>query len=614
MFFFIEHFNHFTFLHAPHKWFLALLASPIHFLELHYKKRYHLKYAHAKKLFVFDMALLASALAIIGVTIYWSLYNPSIANSIYLNIESSANRTASGDYETFNIVYKNNSNKKITNTILTFDLPNTFVTDKVEPSDAYSPLTHSLNIGNLDRGANGNLKISGWFYSIPEKDLHISARLTYKQDDISFIDEKNITIIKILRGSTLQLETTVPDKILSPGQTPITLSLKNSGNQTLENITLPFNPTPDLKYSSFQSEKGEIKDNKWHLTKLEPSETAELSLVLNANSGSSDKINISLTPTIQINNITLPQAEYKKTLEVIRPEVALTNSWNLEKIKPGETATLKVKIVNNGNTNLNDLQLELPLPSEIINLNSFKNLNHGELKNNLLLINKNYIPGFNALTKNQTLELELTVPIKDIPTGGNNLTLILAPRLKTKVTGIENGLFEISNPSPALKIGTALQGTAEIRYYTIEGDQLGRGALPPKVGKETKYWAMLNLTNGTSRASNVVLTAKLPNYVKYSGRSSVSIGKQVEYNTNLNTVTWKTPTLEAHEQAGVYFEISFTPSDTQINSTPVLIQNLSLIAHDDYLDENITPNIKPNTLDASLKTDLIAQEKGVVIQ
>ena len=53
--FFEEHLTIHHFFHAPHKWFLALLISPIHAAEMHYKRNYHLRFAHARKLFLFDI-------------------------------------------------------------------------------------------------------------------------------------------------------------------------------------------------------------------------------------------------------------------------------------------------------------------------------------------------------------------------------------------------------------------------------------------------------------------------------------------------------------------------------------------------------------------------------
>src|SRR3990167_8605456 len=58
--FYEEHATFHHFKHNPHKWFAAILISPLHHAEMRYKQTYHLRFAHAKKLFVFDMMLILS--------------------------------------------------------------------------------------------------------------------------------------------------------------------------------------------------------------------------------------------------------------------------------------------------------------------------------------------------------------------------------------------------------------------------------------------------------------------------------------------------------------------------------------------------------------------------
>ena len=86
MLFVTQHLTRHHFFHAPHKWFLALLISPIHFAEIHYKKKYHLNFKHAKKLFAFDMILLSSIIVLIIATSFWFFYNPNIVDQINLSI------------------------------------------------------------------------------------------------------------------------------------------------------------------------------------------------------------------------------------------------------------------------------------------------------------------------------------------------------------------------------------------------------------------------------------------------------------------------------------------------------------------------------------------------
>ena len=101
-----EHLTKHHLIHAPHKWFLAFLCSPIHWLEIYYKKRYHLNFTHARKLFLFDMMLLSLIVVLIGSTIIWFNYDPTIDELVYVSIKPSQDKMISGDYVSFEINYK----------------------------------------------------------------------------------------------------------------------------------------------------------------------------------------------------------------------------------------------------------------------------------------------------------------------------------------------------------------------------------------------------------------------------------------------------------------------------------------------------------------------------
>ena len=154
--------------------------------------------------------------------------------------------------------------------------------------------------------------------------------------------------------------------------------------------------------------------------------------------------------------------------------------------------------------------------------------------------------------------------------------------------------------------------TGETRYYTDEGDQLGRGSLPPKVGKETKYWVLLNISNTTSKFEKIELSAQLPNYVSWTGKTSVSHGRDVSYNESSHKITWSTPYLSPYERAGVYVELAITPAGAQLGTTPVILQNITISGYDSYIDKKLSKKI--DNLDISLEFDEIGRSKSFIVE
>ncbi|MFZ2189856.1 MAG: hypothetical protein WAV48_03685 [Candidatus Magasanikiibacteriota bacterium] len=600
--FFTQHFNTHHLLHHPHKWFLALLVSPIHFAEMHYEKKYHLNFAHAKKLFVFDITLLLSIVVLFITTIFWFTYDPTITKLVYLNIKTTDSRVASGNYVEYTINYKNENSAILVSPILAINLPTGFILDQAVPADKFQ--NNFFTLDNIPPKTSGSVIIKGWIYAIPEQDNHITATLAFKQSGKEKYEEKSTLLIKTLRGSVLNTKIESQKIVLPVDNIPIKIIIKNTGEKTLTNITVPLPNSSEIKFANQDLNQTNITINE-----LKPNEEQAfaLNLITNISNNNQKNIDINLTPQLEINNVKINQATLTHRLDIARPKTDSTAIWqnNIAKAKPNEIVQLKINLKNTGNVNLINPTIGLPITGSIVNVEQLKNLNKGTYKNQIFTIS------FDNLEINSEKELIINIPINNFPQGGNDLLFSLSPRLNSSLNNITSNYSEIIE-SPAIKIGTNLLLNPEIRYFTNEGDQLGRGPLPPQVDKETKYWALINLTNGASKLSNVNLSVQLPNYIVWTGKTSVTNGSDIKYNPKNNIASWSTNSLSAHENAGIYFELSLTPTIEMRGSSPILVQNMTITGQDTFIDETVSQ--KYGSLDTSLPDDKIGQIKGLKIE
>ncbi|MFH1947151.1 MAG: hypothetical protein ABIJ23_03290 [Candidatus Magasanikbacteria bacterium] len=601
-------------LHKPHRWFMAFLMSPIHLAEMHYKNKYHLNFKHAKKLFVFDMTLLVSIILLITASLCWYYYNPDVVDQIDLSLNSSSSRIISGDYVTYSIKYKNNSDEKLVDVMLFLNLPPGFIVDKIEPIEIYQEKNHSFDLKELLKNEAGGIAISGWYYDTPHQETHVTTELIYRQEERKTKEVKMVNLIQIHRDSYLELVIEANDSILNAGTIPIQLKLINNGQQTIKGISLPLNLNTGLELSDFQTDQGEIKANHWLIDKIDPGEEIILNAQLKSQLSTNDtKADLIFTPEITVNDVVIKQNTTNKELSILHPRLELTAVWdNTAGLSPGEKITLNLNIKNQGDTTLNNLQIYLPIPVGLVNSDLLTSLNPGTWRDNTFFIDKNSLPNLDIIKPGETKEVNLSIPISSYPQGSNDLLLSLFPRIKSEVTNLPGANFETSTETQPIKIGTQLNLKAESRYYTAEGDQLGRGSLPPQVDKETKYWILLRLENTTSKVSDVNLTAILPDYITWTGKSSVSLGADVSFNSNSRIISWSTNNLNPHETAGIYFEVALTPTANQIGTTPVLVQNIQVTTQDDYINKEIVKYA--GNVDSSLESDVIGKKKGVEVK
>lgn len=608
--------------HAPHRWFLAFLTSPIHAAELHYQKRYRLQYGHAKKLFVFDMTLLLS-IAVIGLTaIFWYTYDPTVMRYVELTLSPTAHdtnaspyRLRSGEHVTYTARYKNKSNVLLTNVYLTLQLPKTFLFESAEPTLSYEPQSHTFDLPDLSPGAGGEIRITGFFYGPTDSEERVTARMRYIQKDHSNSEERVATIITILRDSVLSLRIDANDTVLASGRTDIRLEVRNMNHHTLSGVIIPLPRGPEFTTVNAIATQGTIDTHTWTLPTLNPNDTAQATItVATAIPADTTSAVFSLTPTIGIHEERHALGSAKHTVAVSRPKIVGALSWdgNPSSIQPGESATAHLTFRNEGTQPLANLDVSFTLPAGLVDATAMKLKNPGTFVHDTLHITANHDARFRELKPGQTIALDLTFPTHPFITNGTNISLAPAVHIAGEVAGISGSTYETTiSPSP-LRIGTALQAHAEARYYTDEGDQLGRGPLPPQVGKETKYSAVISVDNTTGDANAITVETILPSHILWTGKKSISHGKDVTFDPVTRKVRWTIPQLLAHEQAWLYLELAFTPTETQRSTTPPLLGPTTISGQDSTTERPLKASAPE--LDTSLSADLIAKERGTAVQ
>lgn len=615
--FFEKNFNKHHLIHKPHKWFLALLISPIHAAEMHYKEKYHLRFVHARKLFLFDMLLVASIFMLTAVTIFWFTYDPTITKDVLLSIEVYAHdgekiteQIRSGDDITYTIKYTNKSETKITSPNLSFQLPTTFILKQGQPEENFDAQSKTFLLPDLLPGASGEATISGLFLGNVGEEYHILSILSYKQENKKATEQKLAKIIIIPHRSTLETKIEAPSVILSHSTLPISVIMKNQGNYPLSNITLPLPFGGEFSVTAIP----EVENNQWQISQLNPGEEIKLEAKLTTAINSTEKQKeLTLTPILNIEKTQLKQSPGLHEFEIVSPEIKLISFWkdNITTAKPGEIKNLEINIENIGTAELENLSIEIPIPNDIIDANKLTGLNQGEYSQGKFIINQNYLANLKKLEAKGTTNITIKLPIKSQISAGTNIRLYLTPRLTAQVPGILDAIYYTDTETTEIGIGTSLILNAESRYYTAEGDQLGRGSLPPQVGKETKYWTIINIQNTTGRVTDLNFSAQLPGHIQWTGKSSVSQGRDLIYNSGNKTVSWSLPSMSPHETIGLYMELSFTPTASHVGQTPILLQNINLNVWDSYLGEKITKSTA--SIDISLPADGIGRTKGVIV-
>jgi hypothetical protein len=268
--------------------------------------------------------------------------------------------------------------------------------------------------------------------------------------------------------------------------------------------------------------------------------------------------------------------------------------------RPGDLVPISLTYANQSGYVLHDVSFELPLDPGIFDEKTpkynFKSLNTieagatGTLRTKLQLV-----PNPSRYSVNPILALKPTATFS-----------IAEPDITSVI---------VSGTGDTAKISDTAALTLAGRYYTLEGEQVGRGPLPPKVGAETRYWAFASLNNGTSALAGARLVIPLAPGVHWTGKSSVSAGDALTYDPNQNALVWNLGMVTAHvgttdEAPVASFELGLTPTAAQVGQSPMLIKAAQFGATDTWTSDNL--NISTSSLTTKLPDDQYAQGKGIV--
>jgi hypothetical protein len=317
-----------------------------------------------------------------------------------------------------------------------------------------------------------------------------------------------------------------------------------------------------------------------------------------------------VTPYIFPNGVSIAQQTLEKNWTVARPEISVNSSWENKTAAAGSSQKLTVTLRNFGTELIQNLALTIPLGANV-DATRWSAANNGRVANGAATITRAHDARLNELQPGQEIVFNFSVPIKNFPIGAANAKVSLPLRLHAQIAGITSE-FDNETATPELSLGTALRVSGEARYYTAEGDQLGRGPLPPQVGKQTKYAVLLHVVNSVADAENVRLTATLPNGIEWTGKTSVSRGQEISYDAVTRRLSWSTRTFPALSELSVFVEVGFTPTESQRGQTVPLLQNIIVEGTDATLGDALRASAA--TLTSALNADTLAQSASTAVR
>jgi hypothetical protein len=355
----------------------------------------------------------------------------------------------------------------------------------------------------------------------------------------------------------------------------------------------------------------------WRIDELLPEESEDITVrgTIRGLTEETFRINFDVGPADTTNqyrtssSLTRAFADFTIERPFIDVGVAINGDTSDEVIIPaGQSSNVKINVRNTLDETVYDMVVEVvpggnALRQESISVDKgFYDSNNGTIR---WEVSSN--PDFNQVTPGSFRNLEFEIlPVGNLGTAAFDLVVNVYARRISESTAQEQ------------LIGSSV-AVGKFSSEVLLGGQIGRnggvfsdtGPIPPRVGQTTTYTVSLVAEAGVNDLSDTQITTSLPLYItwldQYQGPGEVT------YNTVSKQLEWRPGDIEARQRKQLTFQVSLTPSVSQIGAIPTLINSQQLRASDRFTGATLRASAP--ALTTALSTELgFAENDGMVAE
>ena len=563
-------------------------------------ENFFMKTSMFKKFFIFSIIFFILTLGYAG---YVFFAGGNTVSSDNINISVLGNNFTAGGAELpiiVGITNRNNSALELTDLVMEYPKGSGGISSSETEN-------FRETLGTIPAGAvlNENLKVT--LFGEQGSTVPIKITLEYQVAGSNAIFVKDTTFNVTISSTPINLSVDAPS-IISPNQA-ITLNVKATLNATtsLSNILVKLDYPVGFQFVS-STPAPSFSNNVWNLGDFAPGAEHDISIsgkMVDVFDGDQKTFNISTGSQSGTDKsmIDVIYNSIAQTLTVQKPFIEANLSIN--GVSQSEYATdsktplnAEINYTNNLATTVNDLQIVAKISGNafdrktIIAPQGFYDSGNNTItwdknsQNDLAQIN----PGDSGSVSFSLSPLSLYGAVGGIL---NNPSINIEVDISGKQSASGFAASDITNSSSAIvRIISDVGFSAKGLYYS--GVLNNTGPIPPKVGVATTYAIVWTLSNTSNSISNVQINSTLPSWVNFVGPISPSEAN-LTYNAATKQITWNADRIQSG--AGittaaqtVAFQVSFTPSLSQVGTIPSLVNDAVLTGHDDFANVDVTVN------------------------
>ena len=345
---------------------------------------------------------------------------------------------------------------------------------------------------DIDPGTGATFLMTARVYAAPDAETRLTIRLAYRQASRSVGEEKSASLILTPRQGALEGTLTLPDVLIPETDVPFSLTLRNATDAALPTIIVPLTLHPLMITGSgsralARSRRASGPFRSFRHTRPRPCLRRFDSAPRRDVTHCRDHPAISLFGWNGPGHRDSPSSVGRRPVSSYGCRLAGRDSCGFS----GDRIPLTVEMTNSGTTLYKSQPLYIILCRTRL-LTRLPSAKPAHIEDGVLTIRGGDVQELTALAPGESVRI---APL--FPSPAPRLGALISRSPSHRDTAFPPAAPDIPYSKTVstrpLRDRHGANLTPSIRYFSPEGDQLGRGPLPPRVGKVTKYWATMQI-------------------------------------------------------------------------------------------------------------------------
>lgn len=521
----------------------------------------------------------------------------------------------SGDRVSWQVRVTNDNNTAIEDAVLVFNYP-----EGSTPLLGQKPegvFRDRKNLNTINPGESVTINYNAYVFGARDSEKQVTAVVEYRPKGSTATFGKNASFVLTVARSPVTIAFSMPQNVRIGQDMEFEIRYNSQSDKDLDNLsvllTLPegfqynsANPVPEFDASQ---KPGNIRKLLWNIGSLKPAQDGIIKVKGKISGSELEQQIFQATLGVMLpDKITI--SGYDTDVETVvlnSPFLAISILANNKKVhiaNPGEQINIEITWGNNLPVSVNEAILELKLDSLPIDMRTLR-VEEGSFRDSSrsIIWNASSYPAFKSIAPGVSGKVKFNFKVKSslpLLTEDARPIIVLAPTFKSNnvIAGYE-GVDIGGSAKIDIKVSSKLQLSSRAVYF--DAPISNSGPLPPRRGQETTYTITWSLANMVNDADNVAVTSSLPPYMIFKN-IIIPANSNFTYDDNTGELKWKLGRVPAgtgflSPALQVSFQVGIVPTEDQIGSAPVILNETEATGKDNYTAVDISSTAQKETTD-----------------